>query len=83
MPNPQGLSVDEAVYTVLENLGVPPSAARGGEVPLLQLLLDDDLTFEFVPDIEEILNVRVPLDEWERVRTVDEVIAMLREHVKT
>jgi|tagenome__1003787_1003787.scaffolds.fasta_scaffold20987786_4 acyl carrier protein len=82
MPKFNESFVAEAVYSVLERLGVSPVAARETDVPLLNLLLDEDATFEFVPEIEEVLDVRVPPEDWERVQTVTEVIVMLQEHVK-
>ena len=46
------ISVEAVVFTVLEDLGVSAIAARRLETPLVELLLDDDITFEFVPDLE-------------------------------
>jgi acyl carrier protein len=35
---------------------------------------------DFVPDVQELLGIRVPLDDWERVQNVSDVIDLLREH---
>jgi acyl carrier protein len=74
-------SVEEAVYRVLEDLGVKPADARRHDAQLLDLVLDEDATCGFIPDVQELLGIQVPNEEWERVSTVGEAIAMLREHV--
>jgi hypothetical protein len=49
-------SAEEAVYRVLEDLGVKPADARRHEAKLLELVLDEDATFGFVPDVQESRN---------------------------
>jgi len=72
--------VEAAVYRVLEDLAVPPAEARRHESSMLDLLWDEDITLGFIPDVQELLGIDVPLEEWERVQTVGEVIEMLRAH---
>jgi hypothetical protein len=82
MQVPDRISVEEAVWQTLESLGVPPHDAHRADAPLLGLLLDEDLTMGFVPDVEELLGLRVPPEDWERVQTVGETIRMLEEHAR-
>jgi acyl carrier protein len=72
--------VEEAGYRVLEDLAVPPAEARRHEASMLELLWDEDITMGFIPDVQELLGIDVPPDDWERVQTVGEVIEMLRKH---
>jgi len=76
------IPVDEGVYRVLEDNGVRPADARRHEALILDLISDDDATFAFVPEVEDLLGIDVPVRDWERVRTVGEVIEMLRKHAE-
>ena len=76
------IPVEEGVYRVLEDNGVRPADARRHEALLLDLISDDDATFAFVPEVEDLLGIDVPVRDWERVHTVGDAIEMLREHAE-
>jgi hypothetical protein len=72
--------VKDVVYAVLREIGVPESAMVP-EAELLILMVDEDVTFWFVPQVERLLKTKIPVTEWERVRTVSETIDMLERHL--
>lgn len=70
----------DAVSAVLEEIGVPASVVRS-DATLLDLMLDEDLTFWFVPGVQKRLGISPPTSAWEQVRTVSDAIEMLRSHL--
>jgi acyl carrier protein len=74
--------VEEGVYRVLEDNGVRPADARRHEASILGLISDDDATFAFVPEVEDLLGIDVPARDWERVQSVGDAIEMLRKHAE-
>jgi len=74
--------IADAVFRALEFCGANPDDARRETTPVRCLgILDDDLSYVFVPEVEESLGVTVLLSEWETVSTVGEIISMLHRYV--
>ncbi|HEX2210568.1 MAG TPA: hypothetical protein VHG93_23005 [Longimicrobium sp.] len=44
-------------------------------------MMHEDASLLFIPHIEAELGIDVPASEWEQVRTLADVILMLRRHV--
>jgi acyl carrier protein len=40
----------------------------------------DDLSYIFVPTVQERLHVRIPVDEWDKVYTVQDAIDLLKQY---
>jgi acyl carrier protein len=74
------LTIEDAVFTALEEIGVAPEDARRLDAPLLDLALDEDITFGFVPRVEKNLGLQLPLEAWESVYTVADAILVLQQH---
>jgi len=72
----------EAVLGALEFCGASPRGSCADAAPIRGLgVVDDDLTYLFVPEVEERLGVKVPLNEWATVDTVGDVTRMFHQHV--
>ncbi|MBB4638944.1 hypothetical protein [Longimicrobium terrae] len=71
--SPHREHVTAIVLSELENLGI---TIRPGvlDMPLLSLALDEDLTFDFIPDVERRLGVSSPPEPWKRVFTASQAI---------
>ncbi|HEX9938190.1 MAG TPA: acyl carrier protein [Longimicrobium sp.] len=75
-------TVANVVFSALEFCGVSFEDARCATVPIRSLgLLDEDLSFLLVPEIEERLGIKVPKFEWSNVETVGDLITMLQRYV--
>ena len=72
--------VIRAVSSALDQVGVPEDRQRP-EADVHTLMMHEDASFLFIPQVEAELGIDVPASEWERVRTLGEVILMLRRHV--
>ena len=74
--------IEEAVWETLESLLLlPRSNWRVTDDLVKDIKVDsDDLSFIFVPELEKRLGMRVPIDEWSTVSTVQEVIELLRKY---
>lgn len=72
--------IESVVLDVLKDIGVPPNETSP-DAGLLEIMLDEDATFWFVPAIERRLKVKIPISEWERVVTISDTIEMLERHV--
>lgn len=73
-------SVEQVVYTVLRDIGVPESEMAHDAI-LLDIMLDEDATCWFVPAVERLLTTKVPLQNWEYVITVGDTVDMLEQHL--
>jgi hypothetical protein len=72
--------VEKVVYTALKDIGVPDAKASPGAA-LLDIMVDEDATFWFVPQVERLLNLKIPVAEWERAITVSDSIEMLERYL--
>ena len=72
--------IEQAVYAMLEEIGLPAGEAVA-DAKLLEIMLDEDVTYWFVPGVERRLGVEIPLTEWEFVVTVGDSIATLERHL--
>lgn len=71
--------VAAVVLKQLSELGVTNPEAQLDSL-LISLLMDDDLTYEFLPVVQEMLGVRVPNDAWDNIYTPRDLIRLLQEH---
>jgi acyl carrier protein len=42
----------------------------------------DDLSFSLVPDIEQAFSIRVPIEEWGHVYTIEDVVNLVQRHLQ-
>ena len=71
--SPHREEVTAIVLSELENMGITikPGVLN---VPLVSLAYDEDLTFDFIPDVERRLGVSSPPEAWKRVFTASQAI---------
>jgi hypothetical protein len=69
--------VVDAVNSALLSLGVAAERLSDPNVPILRLLHDDDVTFDFIPEVQRALGVEVPPEAWEHVQTIQDVVDLL------
>lgn len=74
--------IEEAVFMMLENILVKPrSTFRVTDKLVRDLKIDsDDLSFIFVPELENKLELEVPEEEWSEVYTVQDAINLLKRY---
>ncbi len=72
--------VVEVVRGTLLSLGVAAERVSDLNVPVLRLLHDDDVTFDFIPEVQKALGVEVSHVKWEYVQTVQDVVELLYHH---
>ena len=70
----------QAVIDTLLSLGVAAERLSDLNVPVLRLLHDDDVTFDFIPEVQRALGVEVPPEAWEHVQTVQQVVDLLYQY---
>jgi hypothetical protein len=68
------------ISEALDEIGVPKSR-QTPEADVLTLMLHEDASFIFIPKVEADLGIEVPASEWEKVRTLNDVVEMLRRHL--
>ena len=69
--------VETAVIATLVHLGVSNTAANDRDAQVLDLLCDEDVTYDFIPEVQRRLRIVVPSHLWEEVSSVGEVIEMI------
>ena len=75
--------IQKVVVFRLEILCDPGTVVSLDDDVVRKLRVDsDDLSFDFIPNVEEELGVRVPAKEWLKVRTVRDACATLETHYR-
>jgi hypothetical protein len=71
------------VLTLLERItGKPGSAFKLSDDLVRDLRISsDDLSFYFIPELQERLGVTVPVSEWRSVATISETCDLLRKYL--
>ena len=74
--------VEEAVWETLEGILLTSrSKMRASDYLVRDIKIDsDDLSFIFVPEVEKKLKVKIPVEEWSRVYTVQDAIDLLKRY---
>jgi acyl carrier protein len=76
--------VEQVVLQVVQEIiGSRKLARVAGASELVRDLniCSDDLSMYLVPELERRLGIKVPVDEWSSVYTVDDVCLLLRRHL--
>jgi hypothetical protein len=70
------------VYALLAKIGVKPHSEIREEDRLLQDLRvgGDDYGMWFVKEVERQLSMKAPLEEWNRVQTVKDILNIVNRH---
>lgn len=84
MTNTSKLSIEEIVKRLAEDLSdIPFEAIKLSDRLIKDLKIDgDELSFVFVPELELKLSVKVPIQEWRTVYTIEDVINLLKKYVQ-
>jgi acyl carrier protein len=78
-------SILEIVFETLESILQSSREKWGLQSDLVKdLKVDsDDLSFIFVPEVEKKAEVRIPVEEWSRVSTIQEVVTLIEKYKLT
>ena len=68
---------ERVVVEALHEIVVHDFDATNFDQFILDLMLDEDATYGFIPMVQKALNIRLPNSEWERVQTIEEAIDAL------
>jgi acyl carrier protein len=74
--------IEELVFEVLERILMLPM----GKIKLTDHLIrdlkmdSDDASFDFALGLERMLGIRIPVEEWSKVCTVQETIDLLKKY---
>jgi acyl carrier protein len=77
--------VEEAVWETLESILLRSRNGLSANARLVRdLKIDsDDLSYIFVPELEKKLKVKIPVEEWCNVSTIQDAIALLIKYGRT
>ena len=77
MPSDARDRVRETLTAALVALGVPAGDAADPGKRILDLIWDEDATFQLIPGVQRDLGISVPLFEWESVWTIGDMVELL------
>lgn len=69
--------IEQVVLGILGDLGVAPRRAADKHAALIDLITGDDFSFVFVPCVEDRLQIRLPVNAWGEVYSVQDAIDLL------
>jgi len=72
------------VRLLSDAVDIPPERIQGSDRLLDDLrLISDDFSLGFVPDLEAELGVKIPVQAWDHVWTVDDAVRVASEALET
>jgi acyl carrier protein len=75
--------IQRVVVFRLENLcGAGTTVSLDDDIVRKLRIDSDDLSFDFIPNVEEELGISVPRKDWSRVHTVQQVCDLLETHYR-
>ncbi|MEK7314462.1 MAG: acyl carrier protein [Deltaproteobacteria bacterium] len=84
MKSHQDEYIHETVVKILENVFLhPKEKLKLNDKIIEDLKMDsDDFSFLFVPMLEKATGIKVPVEKWAQVITIEDVIRLLEEYNK-
>ncbi|WP_353928946.1 hypothetical protein WJM97_11450 [Okeanomitos corallinicola TIOX110] len=76
-------SIETQVLLILEKILLKPSSNFKLTDRIIQDLkvASDDVSFILIPELENVFNLNIPYEEWEKVLTIQDTINLLTTYV--
>ncbi|MBE9217612.1 hypothetical protein [Dolichospermum flos-aquae] len=76
-------SIETQVLLILEKILLKPSSNFKLTDRIIQDLkvASDDVSFILIPELENVFNLNIPYEEWEKVFTIQDTINLLTKYV--